>query len=71
MILRYSVRLWDNLGGNVGDNSEKKYGSYKIPDRQEYQKTVVKTEEKKPATLSDGLFYEIEYENITLFGNGS
>ncbi|HOD93917.1 MAG TPA: TerB N-terminal domain-containing protein [Clostridia bacterium] len=54
----------------MGDNSEKKYGSYKIPDRQEYQKTVVKTEEKKPATLSDGLFYEIEYGTHPIEGVG-
>lgn len=54
----------------MGDNSNKKYGSYKIPDRQEYQKPAVKTAEKKPDTLPNGLFYEIEYGNHPVEGVG-
>jgi hypothetical protein len=54
----------------VGDNSEKKYGSYKIPDQQQFQKTAVKTEEKKSVCISDGLFYEIEYGNHPVEGVG-
>ncbi len=54
----------------MGDNSEKKYGSYKIPDQQQFQKTAVKTEEKKSVCISDGLFYEIEYGNHPVEGVG-
>ena len=54
----------------MGDNSDKKYGSYKIPDQQQFKKTAVKTEEKKSVSISDGFFYEIEYGTHPVEGVG-
>ena len=58
-----------------GDNTDKKYESFKIPDRQQVQeggaaKALPQTKNDTQISLSDGLFYEIEYDSCPIEGVG-
>lgn len=57
------------------DSTNTKYGSFKIPDRKPEQETGMATPSIKPAplpvySLSDGMFYEIEYGTGPIPGVG-
>lgn len=56
-------------------NTDKKYGSYKIPNRRQLQesgvsKTSPQSGEYTQISFSDGLFYEIDYDNSPIPGAG-
>ena len=54
-----------------GYNTEKEYGSVRIPDRQQVKETAsVKAQPQGQISFSDGLFYEIEYDNKPVEGVG-
>jgi len=56
-------------------NENKKYESYKIPERQQVQgsgvfQTSPKANTEPISSLSDGMFYEIEYDTVPVQGVG-
>ena len=58
-----------------GDNTDKRHESYKIPARQQAQeggaaKALPQTKNATQNSLSDGLFYEIEYGSCPIEGVG-
>ena len=56
-------------------NTNKKYESYKIPGQQQFKLDgaaieLPQTKASEPASLNDGLFYEIEYDSCPIPGVG-
>lgn len=57
------------------ENTDKKYESFKIPDRQQVQEgraanALPQTKKDTQHSLSDGLYYEIEYDSCPIEGVG-
>lgn len=63
---------WDNMDEY---NLDKKYKSFKIPDRRQTQEDGVgqslsHTKANTPVSLNEGLFYEIDYDSCSIPGAG-